>query len=83
MVESLNISKPKYVILSPETYTKYYNIMLATNLVARFYVYGNTCVDAKITSFEELTRTHVDLINFRPYMDWNGKSNLDCGLCNI
>ncbi|CAB3240784.1 unnamed protein product [Arctia plantaginis] len=72
MVHSVNISKPKYVFMSPDTYKNYYETILNTNIVEKFFAFGSAVSDPKLTSFDEFSRTYVDVQHFRPPTDTNG-----------
>lgn len=77
MVHSVNISKPKYVFMSTDTYNNYYETIRNTNIVEKFFAFGNAVSDPKLTSFDELSKTHVDVESFIPPTDSNGKKQMD------
>ncbi|CAH0592509.1 unnamed protein product [Chrysodeixis includens] len=69
LVHTMSISKPKYVFLSPETYKTYYETMTGTNIVEKFFIFGNTVNDPKLLKFNELVNTHFNIDEFRPEVD--------------
>lgn len=69
----MGISKPKYVFLSPETYKTYYETMTSTNIVDKYFIFGNTVNDPKLLKFNDLVKTHFNIHEFRPETDINGK----------
>lgn len=63
--------------MSTDTYNNYYETIRNTNIVEKFFAFGNAVSDPKLTSFDELSKTHVDVESFIPPTDSNGKKQMD------
>nr|CAB3510143.1 unnamed protein product [Spodoptera littoralis] len=66
---TISISKPKYVFLSPDTHNKFYNTIVGTKIVEKFYIFGDSVNDPNISKFNNLIKTYVNIDSFKPVSD--------------
>uniref|UniRef100_A0A2A4J232 Luciferin 4-monooxygenase n=1 Tax=Heliothis virescens TaxID=7102 RepID=A0A2A4J232_HELVI len=69
LVHTMSISKPKYVFLSPETYSAFYETMVGTKMVDKFFIFGDSVNDTNLLKFNDLIKTYVNVTTFEPNCD--------------
>ncbi|XP_013135095.1 PREDICTED: 4-coumarate--CoA ligase 1-like [Papilio polytes] len=75
MAHSLDIAKPKYIILSPEAQEKYSKIVKSVKSIEKIIVFENKSKDADTINFDDIIKKNVD-VNTYKHVDLKGGTAL-------
>ena len=74
-MHAINISNPKYMFLSGETFKKHFASLKNKCLITKYILYDDPAKESDCVNFKELTKNHIDINTYKPY-DFKGKMKM-------